>query len=136
MPGPFPNDRFGARSSADFDEQLLVSPADEGALNAAVRATLAGAEGNARITEEEIAALSRVARRLGRVPLELDPVVIELVEAVIGVNYGHVQRSPEVWHGIAVKIAAVLFDSPTARLRLENLWRRLTENGPDARAPN
>jgi hypothetical protein len=42
-------------------------------------------------------------------------------------NYGQLRRPPEVWRMTAVKIATLLFESPTTRARLDNLWARLIE---------
>ena len=106
-----------------------VSAAQEiQALEDAVRVTLSNTEADGLVTPEEIAALQGVARRHGRVPLILDPVAIELVEAIINVNYGHLQRPREVWQATATKVAKVLFDAPEAHARLENLWCRLVES--------
>jgi hypothetical protein len=133
MPQLTPDGRRDACESADRDEQALTSLPDESALDAAVRATLESADGDQQITAEEIGALREVARRLGATPLSLDPVAVELVEAIINVNYGQLHRSPEVWHAVAVRIATVLYESPAARTRLENLWLQLIEShGCDA----
>ena len=127
MSRPHPDDRSPAR-----EEYVAETPAvDAGALDAVLRATLESAESDERVTSEEVDALRDVARRHGPGPLTLDPVAIDLVQAIIVVNYGALRRPPEVWQATAAKIATLLFDSPTTRARLENLWARLLEsNGP------
>ena len=131
MPQPTPND--GGHADVSYrPAEPAVSP-DEGALEAAVRTTLESAPGDARATAEEIAALREVAVRFGPCPLNFEPIAIELVAAIINVNYGGLYRTPDVWRAIALKIASALYESPAARSRLENLWRRLHEShGPDA----
>jgi hypothetical protein len=127
MSRPNPDDRPRAR-----EEYAAEAPAlDAGALDAVLRATLESAESDERVTSEEVAALRDVARRHGPRPLVLDPIAIDLVQALILVNYGALRRPPEVWQATAAKIATLLFDSPTTRARLENLWARLHEaDGP------
>jgi hypothetical protein len=124
MPNPQPNDRQTRETYAD------PAAVDAGALDAVLRATLESGIGEERVTGEEVAALRAVARRHGGA-LAFDPAAIELVEAIILVNYGHLKRPPEVWRAVAVKIATLLFETPTSRARLENLWARLLEaDGP------
>jgi hypothetical protein len=125
---PSSESRSEPRDAQFADSSPPLSPVDEGALDAVVRATLESDEADVRVTPEEISALSDVARRHGPGPLTFEPAAVELVEAIIQVNYGQLRRPPEVWHATAVKIATLLFDSPTARARLENLWNRLIES--------
>jgi len=121
-----PEDHFEAARPA---EVVQPETSQEGrALEEAVHRTLANTESGGPVTREEITALQAVAARHGDVPLTLDPIAIELVEAIINVNYGHLRRPREVWQRTAAKIARLLCDSPEARARLENLWRRLVES--------
>ena len=122
---PSPGDRSSARDSTEFRDSTSPAAQEAEALDAVVRATLESAD--ERVTPEEIEALTAVARRLGDLPLAFDPIAVELVEAIINVNYGQLRRPPEVWRSTAVKIATLLFESPAAHARLENLWRRLVE---------
>lgn len=101
---------------------------DETALRAAVSASLAAGEGPELATVAEIEQLLEVVRRRGTGPLVLEPIATELVAAIVSVNYQGLNRSPEFWRIIAAKIAAVLYEAPAARARLENLWRRLVES--------
>jgi hypothetical protein len=126
MSQPAPDDRFAARETTDAPADQ--SAAEAGALDAVLRATLDAAELDERVTSEEVEALRAVAARFGDVPLSYDPIAIELVLAIMQVNYGHLRRKADVWRSTAVKIATLLFDSPTGRVRLENLWSRLIES--------
>jgi hypothetical protein len=124
MSRPHPDDRPSASHALDSEAPAV----DAGALDVVLRATLESAETDERVTREEVDALREVARRRSPGPLVFDPVAIELVEAIIVVNYGQLRRPPEVWRATAVKIATLLFESPTTRARLENLWARLIES--------
>jgi len=128
MPAPMSEEtpdmtRFSETVSSDLPTSQEVQ-----ALEDAVRTTLVNSEADGPVSPEEIAALQGVAKRHGHVPLTLDPVAIELVEALINVNYGHLQQHTEVWQKTAKKIATLLCDAPEAHARLENLWHRLVES--------
>jgi predicted metal-dependent hydrolase len=125
---PAPEDRPKPCDSPQAADLPPVSPREEGALEAAVKATLEAADVAERVTAEEIDALQAIARRYGPVPLTLAPIAIDLVAAIINVNYGGLNRAPEVWQTMATKIATVLYESPAAQQRLENLWRQLLES--------
>jgi hypothetical protein len=131
MSQPAPENRREAPETTEYSPSIRDSRLEAKALDAVVRATIDSASAEEQVTPEEIEALRAVAQRLGPGPLVLDPVSVELVEAIINVNYGQLRRAPEVWRATAVKIATLLFDSPSARARLENLWQRLIEShGP------
>ncbi len=123
-----PEDRAELAKPREETPANKSSPQEFEALEAAVRATLSNSEAEGEVTAEEIAALQSVAKRHGNVSLTFEPIAIELVEAIISVNYGHLQRSDEVWKGAANKVAQLLFDAPEAHARLENLWHRLVES--------
>lgn len=122
-----PDDRERPHETVHTTSSSGDSSRDAEALDQVVRTMVESLEADEQATAEEIAALGAVATRLGNLPLTLDPVVIALVEAMITVNYGHLKRAPEIWTGTAHKIATLLFDSPAARARLDNLWRSLLE---------
>jgi hypothetical protein len=71
--------------------------------------------------------LLEVARRYPQSQLELDPVVIDLVKAVLGPQFA---RSVEGLTGgdeMATCIAQTLFADAAARERLNSLWTNLSE---------
>jgi hypothetical protein len=116
-------------------ETLHSEPAashEQAALDAVLRAT-ADTDADERVTAAEVEALRDVARRHGPVALTLEPIAVELVEAIILINYGHLRRPPEVWRATASRIASLLFESPVPRARLENLWARLLDTHDAAR---
>jgi hypothetical protein len=100
---------------------------DAQALEAAVRAAIDAGESLTDISPAELEALRQVVRRWRDEPLVLEPVAVAIVAAIIEVQYRHLSRPPEFWHAASTWIAAVLFETPSARARLEILWRRLVE---------
>jgi hypothetical protein len=59
----------------------------------------------------------------------LEPVVVEMVMAMLGSNFAGLDADPERYREIAMKIARTLLDDPVASKRMENLWVRLAEIG-------
>jgi len=73
----------------------------------------------------DIEAIRQVARRHPHAPLALQPMVVELVQAVLQAQFhAHPDWFP-VWQSASGEIARTLFDDPGSRERLEALWDRL-----------
>jgi hypothetical protein len=73
----------------------------------------------------DVEAVRQVARRYPDAPLTLDPIVVQLVWAMLQAQFpAHPDWLP-VWQGASGVIARTLFDDPIARQRLESLWGRL-----------
>ena len=70
-------------------------------------------------------AMLAVARRHRGWPLCLDPVAIELVQAVVGRHFGGLPDSAALWRDLAACVAASILDDPVAHDRLQALWVRL-----------
>jgi hypothetical protein len=70
--------------------------------------------------------LQEVAARLGGTPFALDPVVNELVKAMLRRQLKAFWTSEEQLVSVAERVAQTLFENPDAHDRLENLWLRLT----------
>lgn len=92
-----------------------------------LRETLAAADPDAPLEAAELEALLQVARRHGNADLSLQPVAVELVEAVLWTRFRAVSGRGDLWQSLAVRIAATLWEDPTSRGRLQVLWSRLTE---------
>jgi hypothetical protein len=128
MPQPSPDDSPRAANDGQYEDPHDEAPREADVLDQIVRATIVSAESQPPITSEEMAALKAVASRWGDVALTLDPIAVELVEAIILANYGQLNRSPEQWRAASTRIAKHLVDSPATNARLNNLWRRLIES--------
>lgn len=75
----------------------------------------------------DLAALQTVAQRHGGKPLLVEPVVIELVQAVLSEQFQPLIASDESWQTMCSGIAQTLYDDPVSRERLDTLWSRLQE---------
>lgn len=73
------------------------------------------------------AAMEDVARRHAGQPLELEPVGIELIEALLVAQFPLFASRDTLRARAAKAIAQSLLADPTARVRLENLWASLGE---------
>ena len=74
----------------------------------------------------EMEAVEEVARRLAGESFALDPVVVELVGAMLLVQYGSQWNSPGLWRVVSERIARSIFEDPLSRERMERLWDRLS----------
>ena len=70
----------------------------------------------------QIEALKEVARRHPGERLALDPIAVELVLAILSVQFGALALPEPVWQEAASQIAQALLEDPVARPRLEALW--------------
>ena len=73
------------------------------------------------------AAMEEVARRHAGQPLVLEPVGIELIEALLVAQFPLFASRDTLRNRAAKAIAQSLLADPTARVRLENLWASLGE---------
>jgi len=75
---------------------------------------------------QQMEAIREVARRHPGKGLVLEPVVVELVEAVVRVQFRGLAEGSPIWQEASCQIAQTLFDDPVARGRLEALWKNLS----------
>jgi len=127
MPQPSPEDRNEERRPQELPTTSDAAGPESGVLDDVVRATIASAETDDRLTSQELAALKEVARRWGDAPFSLEPIAVELVQAIVMTNYGQL-RAQQDWPSMTARIARNLYESPAANARLNNLWRRLVES--------
>lgn len=95
-------------------------------LESVLRQTAALTGSEDPVDDEEMAAVEEVARRLKGHAFALEPVVVDLVGAMLLVEFGRQWTSPGLWEVVSRRIARVLFEDPTSRTRLETLWTRLS----------
>lgn len=89
--------------------------------------SFAGGETSA-LPPEELEVLRQVARRHSGGVLAVQPVLEELVEAILGKQLRALAPSPEGRRAMVVEIAQTLFDDVVSRERLESLWQELLES--------
>ena len=113
-----PRDAFDNGTSGDSDSKFL---------DQILETTREAVDGDTSITPQELECLLDVARRHRQKELCLEPVLVELVQAILLANYGHLQRDSQFWEQTSTKMAVVLYESPATLPRLQNLWHRLQE---------
>lgn len=72
-------------------------------------------------------ALDAVARRHRGAAMQLDPVGVELLEALLAAQFPVLASRGELLSQAARAVGTSLLADPTARLRLEHLWAILGE---------
>ncbi len=76
--------------------------------------------------QPDLAALLQVVRKYRGQPLSLEPVLVELVEAMLMRQFA--QSAPnENWKAISRDVADKLNEDPRSQSRLHELWRRLSQ---------
>ena len=106
----------------DSNEDSSDAGADSSVLEDAIRNTLAG-DTRRELRPEELESLLQVARRHRGIPFALEPVAIDLIDALLTVRFTKDGFKPDM----AREIATSLFDAPVSNERLESLWQRLKE---------
>jgi len=124
--GPNPQESGDTVQSASAEGPSPSSEMhDRALLESVLRQTLEESRSPEEMDLPEKAALLDVAGRHRGKPLSGDPIVTELVEALLTTYFRNVSGSREFWSSISGEIAQTLFDDPVARLRLEAFWKRL-----------
>lgn len=93
-------------------------------LERVLRQTLLDDERDGPLDEADRRALAEVARRHRGKPLTLEPVGVDLVQAVLMTHFAGLADRPGFWRRVSLPIAETLLDDPVARGRIETLWDR------------
>lgn len=80
------------------------------------------------IDPDEKEAIFAVARKFHGRAFSLDPVLIELVHAVLRSQLPAHATFSDAWMEVAGEIASTLIQDPVASQRLEKFWARLTDS--------
>lgn len=100
---------------------------DRGLLEEVVRRTLADSAGLPEVDVALVSCLREVATRHRGQAMVLDPVVFELVEAVLRRQFDADGRWADTWRALSRQIGETLFDDPVCRDRLQRFWDHLGE---------
>jgi hypothetical protein len=73
------------------------------------------------------AAMVEVARRFIGQPITVDPIGTALLEAILRGQFAFLAERPALLAKTARTVAASLLADPAARLRVEHLWAKLSE---------
>ncbi|MEX2120140.1 MAG: hypothetical protein WD847_11145 [Pirellulales bacterium] len=130
-------DREGAGSrkrDADGERRQEKSPGAEGAvdrglLEKVVEQTLLSLGGSEPPAPEDVAALREVVSRHSGRRFGLDPVAVEMVEAVLRDQLEQL-RTHQSRRAMVVEIATTLYEDQDSHDRLLALWNKLSEAQP------
>jgi hypothetical protein len=101
----------------------------QGKLHEALREALVLAEAGPYSPENDAqaSAVREVARRRRGEPFSLDPVAVEMVEAVLQTLLGAPSGEEHAWRTVSRAVAETLCEHPASEKRLRALWERLAE---------
>lgn len=103
---------------------LAVDPA---LLEQVLEHTASAVEQSETADPADVAALVEVARRHRGSPLTAEPIIADMVAAVLGAQMRAWFPLEEDWRAMIRSIARTLDDDPPSRRRLESLWAGLLE---------
>lgn len=101
--------------------------ADPALLEKVLLQTQSAAESLDPTSNVDVARLRAVAHRRKDLPLTLEPVVVEMVRAVMAVDFAGLENDPDRFRALTIDIARALMEDPAAVKRLEGLWSKLRE---------
>ncbi len=97
-------------------------------LEAIVQQTAAALDEQALAHTRDLPRLRDIAQRHAGDVLTLDPILIELIEALLETHVPLLARSATLRSKVARSVSQTLFDNPVCRGRLELLWSQLLDN--------
>lgn len=100
------------------------------ALTRAMEATVTDAIGGGLNDSADLESVREVVRRHAGHPLSLEPVVRELVMAILASRMGPAVKTTGAWESTGRVIADTLWEDLPSRDRLKMIWNRLIESLP------
>ena len=101
---------------------------EPGLLDAIVQQTASALDEQTLAQTRDLPRLREIARRHGGDTLTLDPILFELIEALLATNLPPLARSATLRSKVARLVSQSLFDNPVCRGRLELLWSQLLDD--------
>jgi hypothetical protein len=80
------------------------------------------------VEPDDLRAMRDVAKTLAGQPFSREPVVSELINAILQVQFQKAQIPSTTVRAMAQYIATTLYDDPPSRQRLEALWASLSQS--------
>ena len=114
----------------DAASEPSAERADPALLDKVLKQTLDAQSSGDPSANDRMRALVDVARRHRGKPLTLEPVAVELVEAVLAEEFPQPHTPPKLRQAMSARIAQTLLDDPVSRERLAVFWARLSEDRP------
>ena len=127
MAGPDPKRSARPTETQTTAAQPSTPPADPHLLEKVVQETLAAMGAGETVDSVDLQRLRNIAHRRKGQNLTLEPVVVEMVRALLGPNFAGLNDDPEVFLAMSTQVARSLMDDPESCRRLEILWSRLSE---------
>ena len=118
------NPQFERELSADEPHNEIPDPS---ILDRVIEKTVSSDGLTESLPAEELAELLEVARRHRSRPLELEPVVVDLVNTIVRQRFKLPGMDPQRSDAMARELAESLFRSPHSRQRLDSFWSKLLE---------
>jgi hypothetical protein len=126
---------FGFRSGTDEASAVPVERLEAEPVSAehadlmerVLQETLSATAQGQPLAESDMAALLEVARRHRGAALTLEPVAVDLVQALLRVRFATVAAADGLRLAAARRIAATLLEDPPSHDRLLVFWGRLSE---------
>ena len=125
-PSPFNSGDAAGRVPSESPPSEEKS-ADGGLLEQVLQETLFGSGDKGSLDEPLMASLVEVARRHQGQLLTLEPVLVDLVQAIVRINLSHLAAKDADWQAMSRQIAATLWEDELSQARLERFWNRLSE---------
>jgi len=122
-----PSDDQSQPSFAEPGDGNSPPACDDDLMEQVLAETLAAASGGSPLDPREVEVLKNVARRYPGRAVECDPMVIELVQALLAFRLPRLADGSPRWQQMTGQIAETLWDDPVGRQRLESLWRQLRQ---------
>ncbi|MEX2188634.1 MAG: hypothetical protein WD875_17635 [Pirellulales bacterium] len=127
--GSSPSEPSGSRPSGEqLGDAAGAAAIDPALLERVVKQTLEAADEQDISSAVDLQRLRSIAHRRKGQNLVLEPVVIEMVRAMLGAEFAGLDADPERFREISMRIARTLLEDPVSCKRLENLWARLAES--------
>jgi len=120
---PQPADDLPAQPAAGSSDAPAVGSQ---MLDQILELALGGSPQAGFVEPDDVTALRKVARQLAGKSFGLEPVVVELIHAVLQLQFDKAGIPSATVHAMARQIATTLYDDPSARARLEALWAGLS----------
>ncbi len=106
---------------------VVSSAVNEKLMDAVLHQTVAALDERSLASMVDLPKLREIARRHPSDTLTLDPILVELIAAILETHLSSACRSEAMRTRVAREIARPLFENPVSRGRLELLWSQLLE---------
>ncbi len=119
------SDRPPPQGSDDAGRTHKVRVTDQKFLEDLLQRTLLTPGPAGEATAADLDALREVERRHRGEPFSLEPICVEMAEAILRSYFNPSGKSEEPWRLLSPQIARSLYQNPAAQERLRAVWQQL-----------